>query len=134
MSTIVISGRESIGGTAALALLLAIAGIYGTLFLTVSQRSHEIGIRRALGAQNGDVLWLVFRQGIGLVLAGLGLGLSGALALTRYLRGWLFELSPTDPLTFVLVAGLLLLVTALACFVPARRAMKVDPLASLRHE
>ncbi|MBI1763340.1 MAG: ABC transporter permease [Acidobacteria bacterium] len=123
-----------LGSLALLALVLAVTGIYGTLWLTVNQRTHELGVRRALGAQDGDVLRLVLRQGAGLVLAGMLLGLLGAWGLTRFIRGWLVEVSPTDPLTFVAVALLLLLAALLACYAPARRAVRVDPLVALRSE
>jgi len=123
-----------LGSLAALALLLAATGLYGTLFLAVSQRRHEIGVRRALGAQDRDVLRLVLGQGMLLALAWLLVGALGALALTRFIRGWLFEVSATDPLTFAAVALLFLSVVLLACYAPARRAVRVDPLAALRHE
>ena len=122
------------GGLAALALLLATTGIYGTLFLAVSRRTHEIGIRRALGAQNRDVMWLVLRQGLLLALAGLGLGLLGARALTRFISGWPSDVSATDPVTFIIVTVLLGIIMLLACYAPARRAVRVDPLVALRHE
>jgi predicted permease len=123
-----------LGSLAALALVLAITGIYGTLWLTVNQRTHELGVRRALGAQDSDVLRLVLRQGAGLVLAGGVLGLLGAWGLTRFIRGWLVEVGPTDPLTFALVTLVLLLAALLACYLPARRAVQLDPLAALRSE
>lgn len=124
-----------LGGLAVLALLLAATGIYGTLRLMVSRRRHEIGVRRALGAQNRDVLALVFKQGLALALTGLAIGLLGALGLTRFIRHWLlFEVSATDPLTLAAVTVLLLLVVLLACYAPARRALRLDPLASLRHD
>lgn len=123
-----------LGSLASLALVLAVTGIYGTLWLTVNQRTHELGVRRALGAQDGDLLRLVLRQGVGLVLAGSALGLLGAWGLTRFIRGWLVEISPTDPLTFVLVTVVLLLAALLACYLPARRATRIDPLVALRHD
>jgi predicted permease len=123
-----------LGSLALLALALAVTGIYGTLWLTINQRTHELGVRRALGAQDGDVLRLVLRQGAGLVLAGSALGLLGAWGLTRFIRGWLVEVSPTDPLTFMAVALLLLVAALLACYAPARRAVQLDPLAALRNE
>jgi predicted permease len=123
-----------LGSLAGLALLLSVIGIYGVFFLSVSQRTHEIGIRRALGAQDRDVLKLVLKQGMLLSLMGQAAGLIGALALTRFVSGWLFEVSATDPVTFIAVAGLLTLVVLLACYAPARRAVRVDPLVSLRHE
>lgn len=123
-----------LGSLALLALLLAATGIYGTLLLAVGQRRHEIGVRRALGAQNQDVLRLVLREGLLLALAGLGLGLLGAWALTRFISGWLADVSATDPATFIIVTVLLGVIVLLACYAPARRAVRVDPLVALRHE
>ena len=119
---------------AALALGLAAIGIYGVLAFSVSRRRQEIGIRLALGARPGDVLRLVVRQGMRLVMAGIVLGVAGALALTRLMSSLLYGVSATDPATFILVSVLLAIVAFIACCVPARRAMRLDPIAALRAE
>ncbi len=123
-----------LGGFAALALILAIIGLYGLLAFTVTQRQREIGIRMALGAQRFDVLNLVVGQGMRLILAGVVIGLLGSFALTRVLASVLFKVEPTDPLTFVTVTFSLCVVALLACYIPVRRATKVDPMAALRFE
>lgn len=122
------------GSFGLLALVLAAIGIYGVMSYAIATRTHEIGIRMALGAQKGSVLLLVMRQGITLTLIGVVLGLGAALGLTRLMSGVLFGVSATDPLTFALTATLLASVALLACYVPARRATQVDPLVALRHE
>jgi ABC-type antimicrobial peptide transport system permease subunit len=123
-----------LGIFAGAALLLASIGIYGVMAYTFSQRTNEIGIRMAMGARREDVLRLVLGEGVVLLVAGLGAGVSGALVLTRFLRTMLFEVKPADPATFAAIAILLTLVALAACVVPARRATNIEPLTALRHE
>jgi putative ABC transport system permease protein len=117
-----------------LALLLAGLGVYGVLSYAVSQRTQEIGIRMALGAERGEVLRQVLRQGIALSLAGIAVGSAGALLLTSYLRSQLYEVGPRDPIIFTLVPAILLAIATAASYIPARRATAVDPMVALRYE
>jgi ABC-type antimicrobial peptide transport system permease subunit len=117
-----------------LAMLLAAIGIYGVMSYTVGQRVHEIGIRMTLGARAGNVLSLLLRQGLGLVLVGIAVGLMGGVWLTTTMKSLLFGVGPNDPLTFLNVSALLLAVAATATYIPALRATKVDPIVALRYE
>jgi putative ABC transport system permease protein len=121
-----------LGVFASLALVLATVGVFGVINYSVAQRTHELGIRIALGAQRNDVFKLVVGQGLMLALIGVAVGAAGAFVLTRLISGLLYGVSPTDKLTFVLVSVLVTLVALLACYVPARRATRVDPLEALR--
>jgi putative ABC transport system permease protein len=123
-----------IGAFAAVALLLSLVGIYGVTAYSVAQRTREIGIRVALGARRGELLGLVLRQGMLWVICGVLAGVLASVALTRFLATLLFDVQPIDPLTFASVIVLLVVVSAAACYIPARRAMRVDPMVALRHE
>jgi putative ABC transport system permease protein len=125
---------QLVGLFATLALLLAAAGLYGLTAYSVTQRTREIGIRMALGAARGDILRLTLARGLYLVMWGTAIGLAGAFAFTRLMRGALYGVSTTDPLTYVVVSLLLSGVALLACYLPARRAMRVDPMVALRYE
>ena len=122
------------GGFAGVALLLAGIGLYGVLAYNVTQRTQEIGIRIALGAKQRDVVSLVIGQGMRMALMGVVVGMVAALGLTRVMRSLLYEVQPTDPITFVGVPILLGAIALLACWLPARRATKVDPIEALRYE
>jgi putative ABC transport system permease protein len=119
---------------AGIATLLAAAGIYSVISYSVSRRTQEIGIRMALGAQRVDVTAMVLRHGLAVVAAGVVIGLVVTFAITNLIRSQLYQVSATDPVTYVAVCVLLLLVAVLACYVPARRASRVDPMTALRHE
>jgi ABC-type antimicrobial peptide transport system permease subunit len=123
-----------LGIFAAIALLLSAVGMYGVLSYSVSRRTHEIGIRLALGAGRSEVLKLVIGQGFKLIMMGVGISILGALALTRFLSNLLYGVKPTDPLTYVAVSLILTVVALLASYIPARRAMRVDPMVALQYE
>ena len=119
---------------ALVALVLTIVGIYGVLAYSVAQRTHEIGVRMALGAQSSDIIRAVLSEALLFAFLGIAIGVAGARSLTRFLSSLLFEIKPTDPATFIALAILLLLVALAACYIPVRRAMRVDPMVALRHE
>jgi putative ABC transport system permease protein len=123
-----------LGLFAVTALLLAVLGIYGVMAYSMSQRTSEIGIRIAMGARVGDIVHMVLRQGAKLAFIGIGIGLAGSLVLSRLVHSFLFGVTAYDPITFLLVVAVLMSAALLACYTPARRAAKVDPMEALRYE
>ena len=127
-------GAATVGAFGALALTLTAVGLFGLISFSVGRRTHEIGVRMALGAQRRDALALVLREGLVLATAGVAIGLAGAIGLTRFLTSLLYGVKPSDPLTIILAMLTLAGVVLLACYIPARRATKVDPMVALRYE
>ena len=123
-----------LGGFTAAAVLLTMIGIYGTITYWVTQRTAELGIRRALGAQSGNILWLVFSRSLTVTGAGLVIGMVGAIGLTRLMQSWLFHVSATDPITLGTVALITVTLNLMASYLPARRAVRIDPIEALRAE
>ena len=123
-----------IGAFASIAAVLAAVGVYGVAAYGMQQRTHEIGIRMALGARGRQIAWLILRQNIGWLLCGITAGVAGAFSLTRLLASYLYAVRPADPATFALVVLAQLVIAGVASLVPARRAMRVDPMMALRHE
>ena len=127
-------GAIQAGAMGALGLILALVGVYGVVSYGAAQRTREIGIRMALGATPQAVLRIILNQGVGLIITGVAIGLAGAIALRRVLARFLLNASAADPVALVAVPALLALVALFACYLPARRAMRVDPMTALRHE
>ena len=125
---------QLVGIFATTSLLLAAVGIYGVMSYLVEQQTREIGIRSALGAKRSHILRLIIGHGVGMAFIGIVLGLVASLGLTRFLAGLLYDVTAVDPITFISISILLLIVSVLACYIPARRATKVDPLVALRYE
>ena len=124
----------AIGIFGGMALAISMVGLYGVISYAVARRTHEIGVRVALGASRGRVMGMVVRQALGLGALGIAVGIAGSLALTRVIKSFLFETSPTDPATFAGISAILMLVILFAVWIPARRAMRVDPVIALRYE